>query len=272
MIEKQTNSLPIWLFRNLGKYNEVCHFISTRIGGFSSPPFKALNLGFHVGDNPEMVLKNRLLLSRVLGISPGSFTTVQQVHGHNVKIITEELKGSGAVNHDPAISEADAMVTNVPDACLLVLQADCVPVLLFDPQKRVIGAAHAGWKGTIRLVAQRVVSEMQEKFGCLPQNIVVGIGPAIGPCCFEVGPEVIAQAKSIFREKRGFISKETLDGKGYFNLWEANKMQLIQMGIPVGNIEVAGTCTSCRHNIFFSARRQGRKTGRFGAGIMLKNL
>ncbi|GAB6275421.1 MAG: peptidoglycan editing factor PgeF [Peptococcaceae bacterium] len=229
-------------------------------------------MAFHVGDNPEMVLKNRLLISRVLGISPDSFTGVQQVHGDKVKIITEELKGAGPVNCDSAVSIADAMVTNVPDVCLMVLQADCVPVLLFDPQKKVIGAAHAGWKGTFQMVAQKAAREMQEKFGCLTQDIMAGIGPSIGPCCYEVGPEVIAQAKNIFREKKGYIGKETPEGKGYFNLWEANKIQLIQMGIPVRNIEVAGTCTSCYHNLFFSARRQGRKTGRFGAGIMLKNL
>jgi len=272
MIEKQINSLPLWFFKNLGKYNEVCHFVSTRTGGFSNPPFKALNLGFHVGDNPEMVFKNRMLLSRALEITLGSFTTVQQVHACNVKVITEELRGAGAVNCDSAVSRADAMVTNVPDICLMVLQADCVPVLLFDPQERVIGTAHAGWKGTVQLVVQKVVIEMQEKFGCLPRNITAGIGPSIGPCCYEVGPEVIAQAKGIFQENRSYISKETPEGKGYFNLWEANKAQLIQMGLPEKNIEVAGICTYCNHHLFFSARRQEGKTGRFGAGIMLKNL
>lgn len=220
MIKKHMNSSSIWFFGNLMKYKEIYHFISTRTGGFSSPPYDSLNLGFHVGDNPEVVFKNRTQLALILGISLGNFTTAKQVHGSNVKIITEDLRGRGAVNYDTAISATDAMVTDVPNICLMVLQADCVPILFFDPKKGVIGIAHAGWKGTIRLVAQNIVGTFQERFGCLPQDIVVGIGPSIGPCCYEVGPEVIAQAEKIFHNKRDYINNETLDGKGYFNLWE----------------------------------------------------
>lgn len=111
-----------------------------------------------------------------------------------------------------------------------------------------------------------------EGFGSSPRDIIVGIGPSIGPCCYEVGPEVVAQVEKVLNNKKGPINNESPDGKGYFDLWEANKKQLVQMGIPEGNIEFAGICTYCNHNLFFSRRYQKGETGRFGAGIMIKRV
>jgi len=269
MIERHLNSLPLWFFKNLLKHREISHFVSTRAGGFSNPPYDSLNLGFHVGDNQEIVLKNRERLATALKIPLDNFTTASQIHDRNVAVITEELRGRGTFNFDTAISATDAMVTDTPDICLMVLQADCVPFLFFDSKKKVIGVAHAGWKGTVRVIAQNAVKVLKEKFNCLPDDILVGIGPSIGPCCYEVGPEVVIQIDKAFHNKRECIS-ETPDGKCYFNLWEANKTQLVQAGIPERNIEVARICTYCNHTHFFSYRHQQRETGRFGAGIMLK--
>ena len=269
MIERHLNSLPLWFFKNLLKHREISHFVSTRAGGFSNPPYDSLNLGFHVGDNQEIVLKNRERLATALKIPLDNFTTASQIHDHNVAVITEELRGRGTFNFGTAISATDAMVTDTPNICLMVLQADCVPLLFFDLKKKVIGVAHAGWKGTVRMVAQNTVKLLKENFSCLPDDILVGIGPSIGPCCYEVGPEVVIQIDKAFHNKRECIS-ETPDGKCYFNLWEANKTQLVQAGIPERNIEVARICTYCNHTHFFSYRHQQRETGRFGAGIMLK--
>ena len=194
----------------------------------------------------------------------------KQVHESNVAVITEELKGRGAFNFDTAISATDAMVTNTPNICLTVLQADCVPLLFFDLKKKVIGVAHAGWKGTVRVVAQNTVKVLKENFHCSPDDIFVGIGPSIGPCCYEIGQEVVIQMGKASHKKSDYIH-ETPDGKAYFNLWEANKMQLVQSGIPEKNIEIAKICTYCNHTVFFSYRHQQRETGRFGAGIMLTN-
>src|SRR3990167_8312518 len=269
MIERRLNSLPLWFFENLLNHREVYHFVSTRVGGFSNPPYDALNLGFHVGDSLEIALKNRERLAVAIGIPLDNFTTARQVHDSNVAVITEELKGRGAFNFDTAISATDAMVTATPNICLMVLQADCVPLLFFDLKKKVIGVAHAGWKGTVLMVAQNMVKVLKEKFHCSADDILVGIGPSIGPCCYEIGPEVIIQIAKAFNNKRECII-ETSDGKSYFNLWEANKMQLVQSGIPEKNIEIAKICTHCDHTVFFSYRYQQRETGRFGAGIMLK--
>lgn len=272
MIKKNINSLPLWFFQNLLEYEEIQHFVSTRIGGFSNPPYDSLNLGFHVGDNPEVVLKNREQIALLLGIPLHNFTIARQIHGCNVKIITEDLRGDGAFIYDTAIGATDAMVTNIPHICLLVLQADCVPVLFFDVKQKVIGVAHAGWRGTVRMVAQETVKVLKEDFNCSPKDILVGIGPSIGPCCYEVDSEIIAQIKNVFHNTKGYINSESPDGKGYINLWEANKTQLVQMGIPEENIETAHLCTRCNHTQFFSYRYQNTETGRFGAGIMLKSI
>ncbi|MCF6156322.1 MAG: peptidoglycan editing factor PgeF [Candidatus Brocadia sp.] len=272
VIEKNINSLPLWFFPQLLKYREICHFVSARNGGFSNPPYESFNLGLHVGDDPEIVLKNRKRLTSVLGIPLSNFTIAQQVHGCNVKIITEDLRGRGAFNYDTAISSTDAMVTSTPNICLMVLQADCVPLIFFDMKKKVIGVAHAGWRGTVHVVAQNTVKVLLENFNCSPKDILVGIGPSIGPCCYEIGPETIVQIEKAFHNKKSYINNKTPDGKGCFNLWGANKTQLVQMGIPERNIEIAQICTYCNHKLFFSYRYQNKETGRFGAGIMLQKL
>src|SRR5574340_380242 len=177
MIERYTRSLPLLFFRNLLAYREIYHFVSTRIGGFSCSSYDSLNLGFHVGDDPEIVLKNREQLASELGIPLNNFTTAKQIHSCNVEIITEELRGCGASNYDTAISAIDAMVTSIPNICLMVLQADCVPILFFEMKKKVIGVAHAGWKGTVRMVAKNTVKVLKEKFNCSVHDILVGIGP-----------------------------------------------------------------------------------------------
>lgn len=236
------------------------HFISTRSGGVSKPPFDTLNISFNVPDEPKNVLYNRNLLAQALGIKLGNMTTAKQVHGNKVAIITKELCGRGAKDHASALDGIDAMVTNCPNICIIVQVADCVPILLFDPSRRVVGVVHAGWRGTVLNIAGKTVKSMIKKFRSNPRNILAGIGPSIGPCCYEVGKEVLDHD----------VPAEIRDGKSYFDLWEANKKQLADEGIPFSNIEVSRICTKCNSDKFFSARAGKGLTGRFGAGIMLK--
>lgn len=235
-------------------------------------PYNSLNLGFHVGDNSKTVLKNRELLALALEIPLNNFVTAQQVHSGTTQIITEELKGNGALSYETAITATDAMITDRPNVCLMVLQADCVPILFFDMRKKVIGIAHAGWKGTIQMVTKNTIRAFKEKFNCFTNDIFVGIGPSIGPCCYNVGTEVTVQINKAFYKRGEYVRNSILDKNGYFDLWEANRMQLVEMGIPEKNIEIAGVCTYCNHNLFFSYRYQKKETGRFGAGIMLRDI
>lgn len=249
--------------KHLSKYPGIIHFVSTRTGGVSPPPFDSLNLGFGTKDQPSRVLKNRQILAEAVGVPLANFTLGKQVHGDNIAVVTSELRGRGSHDYENALDATDGLVTDVPGTCLMVLLADCVPLLFYDPVHKAIGAVHAGWKGTVRQIGRRAVDTMAEHYGSRPGDIVVGIGPSIGPCCYEVGPEVIAQAEESFGETVGLV-----DGNGHLNLWEANLRQLLEAGIPEANIEVAGICTRCNADRFFSERKQPG-TGRFGVGIML---
>ena len=269
MIEKNVGPLQVACFESLLQYQGVRHFVSTRGGGFSDPPYDSLNLGFHVGDDPENVLKNRERLADTIGIPLTHFTIGRQIHSGNVTIVSEALRGKGSIDHSQAIDATDAMVTTVPDTCLMVLVADCVPMLFFDPVRNVIGVAHAGWKGTLEYIASKTVRAMENGFGSSPHNIIVGMGPSIGPCCYEVGPEVIAQVRSIFPSGKEYILNESGDGKGYFDLWRANLDQLLRAGIQRKNVEMAMKCTCHNPDLFFSYRHQKGETGRFGAGISI---
>ncbi|MFB3897925.1 MAG: peptidoglycan editing factor PgeF [bacterium] len=270
MIKHQIKSLSINCFSHLSHQYNLVHFVSTRLGGFSLPPYTSLNLAFHVGDNPATVLKKRELLAASLDIPLSNFVTAQQVHQANVTVIPGSMRGCGARDYHSAIPATDAMVTNTPNICLMILTADCVPILLFDPIKKVIGVAHAGWKGTINFIAQQVVKAMQEQFGSAPSDILAGIGPSIGPCCYEVGSDVIMEFKSVMPAALNLILKKNRNDKGHLNLWSANKIQLIQSGVLEKNIEIAELCTRCHAEIFYSARKDGIQTGRFGTGIMLE--
>lgn len=216
-----------------------------------------------------MVLKNRELFAATLDIPLSHYVTVQQVHQAKVAVISESMCGNGAKDFQSAIPVTDAMVTNIPNICLMILTADCVPILFYNPKKQVVGVAHAGWKGTVNYIAQKTVKTMQVNFGCFPSDILVGIGPSIGPCCYEVGADVIIEFERIMPDTIGMILNKNRNGKGILNLWAANKLQLQHVGIPDENIEVAELCTRCHTDKFYSARKEGINTGRFGTGIML---
>ena len=269
MIEKKINSLSIWFFENILRCEGISHFVSTRIGGYSNAPFDSLNLSFNVGDDEKRVLKNRKLLAGSIGISLGSLTTAKQVHDNHVKIVSKETRGMGGIDYKGAIDATDAMVTDVPDICLMVLLADCVPILFYDRSKRVIGAVHAGVKGTLRLIAANTVKVFRDHYGCLSDDILVGIGPSIGSCCYEVGREVMSEAREVFGTKQGCVRSVGENGKGFIDLWTANLKQLLQAGIPEKNIETANMCTYHHANQFYSYRHE-KKTGRFGAGIIIR--
>lgn len=271
MIQRKINSLSLRFFENLMGYEEIGHFVSTRTSGHSSPPFHSLNLSFNVGDNPKDVLKNRKLLTKTLDIPLTGLTTAKQVHGSDVKIVSEALQGKGSVDYNGAISATDAMVTNVPNTCLMIFLADCVPVMFYDPSKGVIGVAHAGWKGTLGLVAQKTVEVFRQGFGCAPEDIFVGIGPSIGPCCCQVGQEVVSQVEHAFGANHDYIRNKTADGKAFLDLWTANSGQLVQAGIDEKNIEMAEICTCHHPDVFFSHRSEKGKTGRMGAGIVIRD-
>lgn len=247
--------------------SELEHFISTKAGGFSKAPFSDLNLALHVGDKQETVLKNRQELAKKLQIPLENFVFANQTHSDNIFVATQKDCGSGTFEKLDAIDNVDAFITKEKKVAIAILVADCVPVLLFDKKQKVVAAVHAGWQGTLKKIAKKTVEKMMMEFSCEPKNIVVGMGPSIGPCHFEVQEDVFSQFKEAFGEENKALIKEA--GKLFIDLWELNKQQLLDMGILRENIETMKKCTVCENKDFFSARKE-KVTGRFVAGIMLK--
>lgn len=258
MIKTRVNGINLLLFPNLAGYKNITHFITTREGGVSPEPYNTLNLAFHTGDQPRNVLKNRLILARALGIAPEDIVNGEQVHGANVAIVSE--KGL-----TPAAT--DGMVTNKPGICLLVLVADCVPLIFYDPRNRAIGVAHAGWKGTVAGISQKIVQTLCREFNSKPEQLLVAIGPSIGPCCYEVQGDVVKIVRQALPDSQQLLSQH--QNRWYLDLVKANEIQLLNAGVKQKNIQTANLCTRCHSKTFYSARASKGPTGRFGVGIML---
>ncbi len=262
MIQLTYNNLPLWNFNGLLKYKGIKHFVSGRNGGVSDGEMGALNLSFRAGDTPQNVQENRRRLAVALGIPPAHLFFPAQTHSNRVQRVD-------AHTNPDTLTDTDALITNIPGLCICVMSADCVPILLYDPVHRVVGAVHAGWRGTVGKILTTTIQAMQTQFGTNPKHLITGIGPSICPEIYEVGNEVIEAAVNSFGTKQGVIDKENGQGKGYFNLWEANRIQLLTLGVPAASVEIAGICTYQNSEQFFSARKSGNKAGRFAAGIML---
>lgn len=262
------SGIKFFEFQNLQGHTDIIHFISTRYGGVSVGAYASLNIGFGTDDAPLAVLRNRHLMARALDIPLDYFVMANQVHGNHVALITKNDRGSGAFHKYNAIPSTDALITNVSRVCLFVMAADCVPLLFFDPVKKIIGATHAGWRGTIKQIASATIREMQLAFQCDPADILAGIGPSIGPCCYVVGTEVAEQVQKTYKTTEGFI-RYNPSGEPIFDLWYANRHELRLAGLKEQNIETAGICTHCHPDDFYSSRHANGITGRFGAGIML---
>jgi YfiH family protein len=256
-------------FSHFEKYPNFTYFITTRISGKSSGPLASLNLGFQEFDSPENVISNRKSLAQSQNIPFESLIFLKQTHSNNIKIVEISDKGKGLLSKDDSIQDTDGYILNQPNICPVVMTADCVPVILFDPVKNIAGVFHSGWRGTLKLIAQKGLKIMASEYGSKPSDILVSIGPSIGPCCYEVGIEVIEEAKKVFKgnSNKIIINKNK---KYYLDLWAANKIQLIQEGIKENNIIVCNACTYHNPDTFFSYRFAQGITGRMGTGIFFK--
>ncbi|MFO8020863.1 MAG: peptidoglycan editing factor PgeF [Perlabentimonas sp.] len=263
---KEFNDLQFGVFKNLAKYNNsITHFVTTRNGGVSSGSYKSLNLGMMQDDDTENVLKNRSKVASAVGLNPDDFVYPIQVHGTNIEIINKEDKGRGAFALSDAFADTDGFITNAPKICLITMAADCVPIIFFDPIKKAIGVAHAGWKGTALKIPSALVEKMRNEYGTNPTDLIVGIGPSGGPCCYEVGQDVIEEVAKNFNVKKVI---KNIDDKTIFDMWEANTISLIESGVKPENIEISEVCTITQTDKFFSARRGDG--GRFAAGIFIQ--
>ncbi|MBP1693315.1 MAG: uncharacterized protein H6Q37_1198 [Chloroflexi bacterium] len=237
--------------------------VFTRHGGVSSTPWASLNLGGTVGDDPAHVRENRLRAFTGLALSPDSIYDVWQVHSNEV-VISDRPRPTS----QPHI-QADAILTAQQGVTLFMRFADCVPVLLYDPRRKVIGLVHAGWMGTVNHIAARAVEAMQAAFHSNPMEILAAVGPSIGPHHYEIGPEVVMQVQQAFGQDAPAVLESSKDGKPAvkFDLWNANRLVLERAGVR--QVEIAGICTACNPKDWYSHRGENGQTGRFGAVIAL---
>ncbi|MCC6146494.1 MAG: peptidoglycan editing factor PgeF [Anaerolineaceae bacterium] len=235
--------------------------IFCRQGGVSPQPWASLNLGGTLGDSRENVVENRRRIFEVVGRPVPSLFDVWQIHGKNV-VCTDMPRAL-----DTPHQKADAILTDRLEITLLMRFADCVPIFLYDPVRKVIGIVHAGWQGTVQKIGQEAVEIMQNKYKSSPNDIHAGIGPSIGPDHYEIGEDVVEKVQTSFGIDTNQIVLES-DRKIFMDLWKANQLVLKQAGVK--NIEVSHVCTACHPQDWYSHRQELGKTGRFGAVLALK--
>ncbi len=269
MIEHNVIGIRYLTYELFEPYVKVTSVVTTRHRGRSAPPYGSLNLALHVGDDPDAVLENRAIAGQIFGFEPESFTVAEQVHGSTVAVVGSPDCGSGSVVEDDAIAGADAMITNAPNTPLVILVADCVALSIYDPGKHAVGLVHAGWKGTCARIAEKTVQKLVDVYGSDPSDILVGVGPSIGLCHYIVGRDVVEVYREEFGDEASTFLGEERDGSHRLDLWGANMAQLLHAGISGDNIEIAGICTACHSDLFYSHRHHEGRTGRFAAIMML---
>jgi len=250
---RDVREVPFFQFSGLSDYPDLAHFVFTRHGGVSDSAFRSLNVSFSTGDSPKNVETNLSMIREITGAR--SLRFMNQVHGKNIVILRKSDSLDGGYPFT-----ADAMITDLPGIALLVKQADCQAVILYDPLRKVVANVHCGWRGNAHGFLSDVIAAMKAEFGCDPSRMRAAIGPSLGPCCAE-----FVTYQEIFPEDfKPFMIQDN-----YFDLWAISRSQLVESGLKEAHIESADWCTRCRSDLFYSYRGEG-KTGRFATVVMLK--
>ncbi|WP_026675951.1 peptidoglycan editing factor PgeF [Fictibacillus gelatini] len=236
--------------------------ITTRQSGFSKKPFSSLNMGFHVEDNKQHVLLNREKVSRMLNFPLDQWIGTEQVHESKIAKVTKEHAGLGARDLDSAIRGTDGIYTSEHGVLLTSLYADCVPLYFFAPRLKLIGLAHAGWRGTVDLIGPKMIRTWVTEEHIEAKEIHVAIGPSIGQCCYEVDSLVIRKVDEALGGVLPKPYKQTDENTYKLSLQETNRLLLIHEGVLAENIAVTSYCTSCNNDVFFSHRAESGRTGR----------
>ena len=256
-------------FPRLGDPMVLTHAVSTRVGGTSRKTQGSLNISYKVQDEAVRVDENRYLLSKATGMDLGRGAWVEQVHGDKVV----KLDASNRPAHGGSLGQGDGLITNETNIPILILVADCLPVLFFDPLHKAIGLAHAGWRGTVSHVAAKTLLAMGEAYGTRPEEVKAALGPCIGSCCYEVGEEVQKEFAHVFPWHEQVLQRSS-PGHWKLNLAEANARQLMEIGVKEDNLLRSGLCTVGNIGLFYSHRAEaseGKPTGRVGALMMLRD-
>lgn len=241
----------------LNKFSNLSHAFTTKKSGVSLKPYSSLNLAFHVGDDTNLVNENHSLLAKKLNYNQKNLVHMRQIHSDIVHIVTSNDNFANPPT-------CDALITDKKNTPLMVMVADCSPILFYDDVKKVIAVAHAGREGTFKNIVTNVIESFKTNYNSNTKDILVTIGASIGECCYEVGREIYDEAKELNIEYS--ISKQ--ENSYHLNVSSVLKKQLLNSGIKEKNLEISQECTCCKNNKYFSYRADG-VTGRFCGLIKL---
>ena len=258
--------MPYITFKSLEDIPWLKCGFSTKLGGVSKGIFSTMNMSFTRGDDEAHVRENIRLFSESVGFNGESIVMPHQCHSTNVRIVGTDDCGCG-VTKPGCIEEIDGQIAAEKDVVLYCMGADCVPVFFADIDKRIVAASHAGWKGTVEDIVGVTVNMMSEKFGCDPKDIKAVIGPSICMDCYEVSEDVALRFIDRYSTVHTVVRPASLNyennptGKYFLNLWEANRLNLLNAGLDPENIEISGYCTKCHPDMLFSHRYHGENRG-----------
>ena len=267
---REKNGVTYLSYPSFEKIPQVVHGFSTRLGGVSEGIYSSMNLSFTRGDSEEAVRENYRRMADALGFSCEDIVTSDQTHTTNVRVITEEDRGNGITRPRP-YTDVDGMVTNVPGLVLATFYADCVPLFFVDPIHGAVGLSHSGWRGTAGKIGAVTVEKMRETYGTRPEDIYSAIGPSICQECYEVSEDVIEEFKKSFQKKNWeslFYKKD--NGKYQLDLWEANRIIMIEAGIQKSHISMPGICTCHNPEFLFFSQSVKRKEGNLAAFLCIR--
>ena len=268
MILEQREDVAFLRFLEWQNLDFVNHAFSTRFGGVSKGIFSSMNLSFGRGDGDENVLENYRRFCHACGFPWEGLISSSQVHKTVIRRVRMENRGCG-VWRPQEVDGVDGLCTDEPGVVLITHFADCTPLYFVDPVRRCIGAAHAGWRGTVAQIGRIMVERLEQEFGSRPEDILVAIGPSIGRECYEVDETVAQPAKNLGLDTEAFLIEKE-NGKYWFDLWECNRQILLRAGIRNDHIAVGGVCTRCHAELLFSHRATGGKRGGMAAFLMLR--
>jgi YfiH family protein len=243
----------------LSGFEELGHTFTTRLDGKSLPPYLSNNIAFHVGDDEENVLANHRQLAAQLDYRLEKLVHMRQIHSDRVVIVDD-------THHFASPPECDALITDRKEIPLMVMSADCTPVLLYDPEKKVIAAVHTGRAGACSAIIPKTIATLEDAFGSDPSDLVAVLGPSIHSCCYEISAQI---ADDCFEERFGFSISKRGDAY-YLDINAIIKKQLEEHGVYAENIEEISHCTSCENDLFFSYRADAQRTGRMAGVIFLR--
>lgn len=268
MFVTENKGLTFYRFDNLSRQAGVDTFVTPR----STATGGDFNLGLYAGGDTSVIEANLTRLCEALELSRSHLIFPEQTHGNAVAVVDEKLLSMPRHEQQAALYGKDALVTDIPGIALAVATADCVPVLLYDPDTRAIAAIHAGWRGTVAKIVSATVATLTRRYGTDPARLYAAIAPCIGVASYEVGDEVVVRFTEAGFDDTSIMQRNAATGKAHIDLAAANTDLLLQCGVELSHIEVCGIDTFAASDTFYSVRALGATTGRFLTGIAMRSV